>query len=63
MQNYDFDLENASLVLEKKLSVSVTKILVPEKGIGIGNGNIWYQKKVLVSKIFCTRKSISIGKN
>ena len=62
MQNYDFDLENASLVLEKSIGIG-KKNIGTRKGIGIGNENIWYQKKVSVSKIFCTRKSISIGKN
>ena len=56
----------------KKVSVSVTKILVPEKGIGICTENIWYQKKsyryrkyfvlekVSVSAKIDTRKKVSV---
>ena len=46
-----------------RVSVSVSKILVSKKSLGIGLENIWSRKKVSVSvsKIFGLEKSLGIG--
>ena len=46
-----------------RVSVSVSKILVSKKSLGIGLKNIWSRKKVSVSvsKILVSKKSLGIG--
>ena len=46
-----------------RVSVSVLKILVSKKSLGISLENIWSRKKVLVSvsKILVSKKSLGIG--